>query len=259
MVGVVAVIGVLAYRQIIRFTQTRVPVWVSAGALRAGHVVGRADLRQMEMTTVPARTLASRTDIEGRKLLANKLSGEPFVASDLAPRPTPTPLAETIPPGRLLATVAINAMDMPAAQLAAGDRVDIVLATPEGVHMVVKDAHVMGTLTRPQARPAGDSGEILGVDISIPTAGSAAPAGMSLVLAVYPLDVYPLAAAEASGRKMKVVLQPAAAVRAGQLLDIRPPMPPPRRVAPAPKPSRPPEPARVELIVGGRVQQVALP
>jgi Flp pilus assembly protein CpaB len=250
LVGAVVLIGVLAYRQISRLMETRVPVWVTATALRAGQVVSQAHLKVLELPT-PSGALALRSEIEGRTLAQDKPEGQPFYSRDLAPRPAAPRLSTTIPQGRVLATVRVGSMDLPIPELYAGDRLDIMLATSKGVEAIARNAQVMGTMnSRAGGQPAVDSGRILGVDISIPGANPPSAPEQSLVLALFPADVYPLAAAEATGQKMKIILHSDEAVRSGTLLDVRPPTPAPVRSAPA----RP----TVELLLGGKVERIAV-
>jgi hypothetical protein len=68
------------------------------------------------------------------------------------------------------------------------------------------------------------------------------------VLGLYPDEVFSLAAAEASGQQLKLVLHSDREVKAGEVLDIRP--------APAlPPPPAPSAPA-VEVLLGSRSETV---
>jgi hypothetical protein len=198
----------------------------------------------------PAGAIVSRADIEGRKLIQDKPEGQPFFASDLGPAPPRPALAATVPLGRLLTTVRIGSMDIPVPELFAGDRLDLLQATPEGVRLVAGDAQVMGSLSNnARAQANADNGRILGIDISIPDLNARSDdSGLALVLAVLPADVYAITAAEASGKKMKVVLHSDQEVRSGKLINLRPIAPPP----PAPGPPAP----SVEVLLGGRIERV---
>lgn len=250
LVGAIALIAVLGYRQIRRLAETKVPVIVSSHALNAGRQVARADLRPMEMSP-PAGALASLADIEGRRLLKDKAPGEPFFVSDLAPKSAPPRLASTIPTGHVLATIRVGSMDLPIPELYAGDRLDVLLSTQKGIEFIARNAQVMGTLGGGHGKPNGDSGKILGIDISLPGATAAADPNLALVLAISPGDVYPLTAAEATGKKMKIVLHSEEEVRSGNYLDVKPAAPAVRVAARA---AAPPPP--FELIMGSKVQKV---
>ena len=201
----VVLVVVLAYRQISRFTEARVPVWVSAAKLAKGHTVTAADLKTVRIPP-PNGALVNRADIEGRALNADKPTDEPFYGPDLAPRPPEAQLTTTIPKDRLLATVGIKSLDLPAKQLMAGDRLDLLMADTDGVHVVAHDAYMLGLLTAKTTNGNGDSGKILGVDISIPGSNTSPNDGSALVLGLYPNEVFNLAAAEATGKKLTMVL-----------------------------------------------------
>ncbi len=237
----VLLVAVLGYRQVRRMTEPRIPVWVSSAALVPGQMVTAAAVAVKEMSP-PRGAIVNRADIEGRTLLRDKAEGEPFFVEDLAPRPPRPALATTIPEGRLLATLRFTSMDLPAQELLAGDRLDVLLATPDGVHVVAHDAYLLGVLTQRTPPNSGDSGKILGVDISIPGANAPKSEGSALVLGLYPDEVFSLAAAEATGKPLKLVLHADTEVKAGAVLDLRPP--------PAlPSPAAPSAPS-VELLMG---------
>ena len=142
-------------------------------------------------------------------------------------------------------------MDLPSWDLQNGDRIDILQATREGVRIVAHDAYMMGTM-KSKAQPSqGDSGRVLGVDISVPGGGPASGGDPALVLAVRPEDVFGLTAAEASAPKMKLVLHSAAEVQANAIIDLRP-----RAVPPPPRP-RPQPSETVQLYVGARSERLS--
>lgn len=244
----VIVVVVLGYRQFARFTEKRVPVWVTASPLTKGRVVAGEDLK-VTQSPPPSGVLVNRADVEGRTLLTDKPAGQPFYPTDLAPRPPKPALATTIPEGRLLATLRFESMDLPARELLAGDRIDVLLAASDGVHVVAHDAWVLGVLSQKSAAGGNsDSGRILGVDISIPGASASKPEGSALVLGLYPEEVFSLAAAEATGKQLKLALHADREVKAGEVIDLRPdPIPPP---PPAP------ELPTVEVMQGSKTETV---
>lgn len=224
LVAAVLVIGVLLYRQLSRFTSERVPVWVTAADLKAGQVVTSGLMRRVEMAP-PKGAFVDPNAVQGRTLKAAKLAGQPFYPADLEPRPVPPALATTIPAGRLLATVKVASMDMPTDSLRNGDRLDIIQAGPKGTLMVAHDAYMMGNLRATPAKSEGN--RLLGVDLTPPDQTKQTGAAEALVLAVFPEDVFPLATAEASGSKMKIVLHSDIEVKSGILLTPDPPKPEP--------------------------------
>ena len=208
LVAGVGLIGVLLYRQLTRMTTDRVPVWVSATDLRAGQPVTAGLVKQV-LLSPPKGALVEVGGIQGRILKVAKAAGQPFYPADLEPRPVPPALSTTIPAGRLLATVKVSALDLPTHELRTSDRLDIIQATPGAdapVKMVAHDAYMMGNL-RTSSAGSREKNTILGVDLTPPASADGPVAtAEALVLAVFPEDVFPLASAEASGQKLKIVL-----------------------------------------------------
>lgn len=256
LVAAVGLIGVLAYRQVGRLLggPAHVAVWVTATDLDAGKIVTGPSLKMARMAP-PRGALVNRSDIEGRTLIRAKAKDEPFYVADLEPRPPAPSLSGTVPAGRLLATIRVDALDLPVSELRAGDRLDLMQAEPDGVRLVAHDAYVMGVMetTAPQA-PRTGSGMIMGVDISVPSSRNSTPRGSSLVLALHPRDVFPLAAAEGSGRPMKIVVHAEREIRSGKLLSVLPPAAPRRPAKPAAA-----RETSVELLVGSKRQTLRFP
>jgi Flp pilus assembly protein CpaB len=252
LVAAVGLAGFLVYRQIDRMSGSKVPVWVTTADLRAGQAV-TADALQLIQAAPPAGAIVNRTDIVGRTLAQPKLKGQAFYVRDFPVPQVPESLASTIPAGRVLGTLRIESMDMPGPQLREGDRLDIVQAGPGGASLVAHDAYVLGMLTPAAARTtAGDSGKVMGVDISIPNLDAPRMAGAALVLGLRPADVFPLARGEASGQKLKLVLHSNSEVEAGKLLDLRPPTAPRGRPQPVIEVHRGANTERVSVSGGGQ-------
>jgi len=228
-------------------SEEKVPVWIAAGQLKKGTVIRPANLLLTRLSR-PGGALVRRADIEGRTLLFDKADGAPFFPGDLEEPPPPPGVAQSIPAGRLLATVRIQSMDLPARELKAGDRLDILQATRDGVQLVARDAYVMGTMTPPAPAKKADSGNVLGVDISVPGSQPQQGGGPALVLAVLPQDVFGLTAAEANGPKMKLVLHGAGEVQNQAMIDLRP------KPRPAARPTKPA--THVQVMLGPRTEQV---
>lgn len=223
LVAAVALIGVLLYRQVSRLSVDRVNVWVSATDLKPGQVVTPGLMRQVQMP--PAKgAYVERSAIEGRAMVAAKAAGQPFYPADLAPRPVPPALATTIPAGRLLATVKVAALDLPTEELRTGDRLDIIQAGFGGeVQMIAHDAYMMGVMNSGSGRK--EKATIMGVDLTPPDPSAPPQEATALVLGVFPEDVFPLAKAESSSQRMKIVLHSDAEVKSGVLLTPDPPKP----------------------------------
>jgi len=219
LVAAVGLIGVLLYRQISRLAGDRVSVWVSATELRVGQPVTAGVLRQVQLPR-PKGAIADRASILGRVLTVAKGPDQPFYPADLAPLAVPAALATTIPPGRLLATVKLSALDLPSQELRNADRLDIIQAGSGGVSMIAHDVYMMGHLS--SAAGASKKNSLLGIDLTPPDLDAQPTGAEALVLALLPKDVFPLAAAEASGQRLKIVLHSDADVKAGRLLNAAP-------------------------------------
>lgn len=248
--GAIVLVVVLGYRQFTRMMDERVSVWVSTGPLQAGQGVSAASVSLVRVSS-PRPGYLSREQFVGRKLIAAKAAGEPIYREDLEPIAPPPPVASTIPAGRLLATVKINAMDLPTRDLRYGDRIDILQATRDGVRLVAQDAQVMGTLKAPKSpdSESSDSGKVLGVDLNIPGTGTpGAATSPALVLALRPADVFMLTAAESGGARLKLLLHAATETPGVDAIDIRPkaPRPAPRIVT-----------TSVQLLAGAKVETLS--
>nr|MBP9945257.1 hypothetical protein [Vicinamibacteria bacterium] len=220
-----------------RLGGNRVSVWVSATDLRAGQAVTPGLMKVVQILP-PKGALVEQQGIAGRVLKVAKPAGQPFYNADLEPRPVPPALSTTIPVGRLMATVKVVALDLPTKELRVGDRLDIIQAGPDGVTMVAHDAFMMGNLTTTSG--SREKNAVMGVDLTPPDINRTTTVAEALVLGVFPEDVFPLAAAEASGQKLKIVLHSDTEVKSGVLLTPDPPRPaPPGEGLPA-----------VEVIVG---------
>lgn len=246
-VGAVALVLVLGYRQYERFRGPLVSVWVTATPLPARHVLSSADLIQQSIR-VPVGALGNPADIVGRPLLVAKAKGEPLFPGDLDKAPATPGVSNTIPEGRVLATLPIRSLDLPTKALVRGDRIDVLQATRAGVRQVAHDAFVMGTLGNRAANKSVPARTIMGVDVSVPGSKPAGGLEPALVLAIRPEDAFALTAAESGGPRMKLLLHGEAEVKKGELLSVVPPA--------KPAPPRQKRPSGLELLIGSRQQSV---
>ena len=247
LVAAVGLVGVLLYRQGTRMYSVKRLVWVAAGDMKAGQMVTAGSLRPTQESNPPKGAVVDRSNIEGRPLLQAKAAGQPFYPNDLAPKPVLPALATTLPTGRLLATLRLDNMDLPAQELRAGDRLDIVAADQKnGAVLIAHDAQVLGAIIPPPQASTGDSGRVMGIDISIPGAAKdSAPASRAaLILALRPVDVLPVSSAEVAGTRVKIILHSEAEVASGKMLNV---VPPPAKSAPIPS---------VEILKGSKREKV---
>ncbi len=204
--------SVLGLRQIDRLnTET---AWVAGGDIPAGQMITRALLREAKVKDTDNAILDPRAII-GKTLTTNKRSGDTFSANELALPKRPT-LAQAVPEGRVLYTLRPDPSSIPFAQLRGGDRLDVLVTNRHGVHTVASDVRLIGVM-RNGAAANNTSADVMSL---LPKDRSAATGGAnvaSLVVAVYPQHVYPLASIGKSD-KVSLVLHSAR----GEKLAVRP-------------------------------------
>ena len=126
----------------------------------------------------------------GRTLSIKKSAGEAIYPEDLT-RVKKVPLSHAIPQGRVLFSLNQPQSGIPVSQLHQGDRLDIIVRTRSGVRTVATDVQLIGVLKDKAKKPAGKKGD--GVMSLLNTEQGAVSDKASLVMAVKPDDVYPLA------------------------------------------------------------------
>ncbi len=248
-VGILALaillVMVLACRQIYRLSAT--PMWVAAANLAPGTRLGPQHLEVVyERTkTLPPGALLDKAALEGKLLYPAKAAGSPFFAADFTPPPSapPTPIAAIIPAGRVLVTVKMTQVSVPYTQLRGGDRLEVIAAGGRGetptAHVVARDAYLIGTMAPASAAPSPAKKDLLGVDLTPPTRQKKGGEGsVSLILALHPRDVLPVATAQAREASLAFVLHGHTEVKSGELLQL-------------------PGARAVELIAGGHREQVS--
>lgn len=228
LLAVVALLGILLYRQVNRWRGTPVTLWVAAADLAPGTVVqGKQVVKKtLREPGLPANVVLDRGLIEGRQLAKGKAAGSPFFRSDFAPPDRGPGLAGMLPKGRVLVLLKLSGLpvDELAEQLRFGDRLDIVAAASGGgwTATVAHDAFFLGWIA--QRQPAeGSSGEggLVSSFTAAATKSQAAPQGPSpLLLAVHPQDAVPLTEAQAAGLTLSPILHGKSEVETGELLML---------------------------------------
>lgn len=167
-----------------------VAVVVAARALAAGAVLDAADVRTAQAPLDSAPELAARRQAEvlGSSTAVPLTAGTPLVPGVLAP----DDLAG--PPGTVVAAVRL-ADPAVAELLAAGMRVDVLAATPEGERGTVVASRALVLPSPPRAEATGGPFSVASGDESMP-----------VLLAVAPDEVDELAAAAASAVLSAVVV-----------------------------------------------------
>lgn len=206
--------SVLGLRQVERFTTE--PGWVASRDIPAGKFITRAFLEEARIKD-SAHIITEPKQLIGKQLRINKKSGEPFSLDDLSTPKTPT-LAQVVPAGRVLYTLKPDPHGIPVEQLRGGDRLDVLARNRSGVHKVASDVRLIGVM-RP-GRSAKNDGNVMSL---IPQNSATTDGGRvtSLVIAVQPHEVYPLANIN-GGDQVSLVLHGAQDLARGGPLAIQP-------------------------------------
>jgi Flp pilus assembly protein CpaB len=223
-----AILGILSYRQFTRIGLFTRPVVVAATTLIDGSILERQQLQLVRMSkaAAPEGAVGAIADAEGRQILASKQPGEPITINDLRYRAVrqQKDLADLVPQGRVLTTLAFSNLSLPASELTRGDRIDVLVAggsqaEQRRARVVVRDAYFIGHLRRRNPSQGSQADNILGVDLSPPTAQPKRDE-MALILALRPADVVPLAEIDGSGLHINLVLHGTDSVNSNSMLRV---------------------------------------
>jgi len=185
--------SVLGVRQFDKMST--VPAWIISSHLQSGEVITPATLKKVRIdeNDIPG-SIQNPRQLMGQTLKVNKTAGSTVYPSDLK-RKEKKSLSQAIPPGRVLYTLEHLQKGLPYSQLSDGDRFDVVVRGRNGVRTVARDVQLIG-INHPAAKKASDNGlknMLMPKNKQIEN-----QTGMSLVVAVRPSDVYPLASIRAS-------------------------------------------------------------
>ena len=171
------------------------PAWIVSSNLQSGQVITSGLLKQVRIDQDNLiGTIHNPRRLMGQTLNVNKSAGSTIYPSDLKVKEKKS-LSHAIPPGRVLYTLEHIQKGMPYEQLSDGDRFDVVVRGRNGVRTVARDVQLIG-INHPAARRVEDSGL---KNMLMPKDKQASnQSGLSLVVAVRPSDVYPLASIRAS-------------------------------------------------------------
>lgn len=185
--------SVLGLRQFDKLTTE--PAWIISSQLESGQVITSALLEKVRIDEADIQgTIQNPRQLMGQTLQVNKTAGSTIYPSDLKPKKKKS-LSHAIPAGRVLFTLEHIQKGMPYTQLSDGDRFDVVVRGRNGVRTVARDVQLIG-INHPAAKKTADSGL---KNMLLPKDKQAAnQSGMSLVVAIRPSDVYPLASITAS-------------------------------------------------------------
>jgi hypothetical protein len=149
----------------------------------------------------------------GKQLATNKMGEQPLFETDFMQVKSQN-LSEAIPAGRVLYTLKLTTLDIPLSRVHKGDRLDIVAKTNRLVRTVARDVQLIGISKGP-----GSKAQKNGVMDSLAKKEPATSAGVSLVLAVLPKDVYSLAAIDTQD-KVSIIVHSAYDIEQGRLQNF---------------------------------------
>jgi len=171
------------------------PAWIVSDHLQSGQIITPASLKKVriDQEQIPG-TIQNPRQLMGKTLKVNKKAGSTIYPSDLKTKKKKS-LSQAIPTGRVLYTLEHIQKGMPYGQLSDGDRFDVVVRGRNGVRTVARDVQLIG-INYPPSKKVEDSNI---KNMLLPKKKQEAnQAGVSLVVAVRPSDVYPLASIRAS-------------------------------------------------------------
>ncbi|EIF43855.1 hypothetical protein DOK_06372 [gamma proteobacterium BDW918] len=209
--------SVLGLRQVDRMTTE--PGWVAGGDIAAGAVIMPNMLKEARISD-GANVMSDPRSLFGKRLKIAKKEGDTFKPEDIAPAPARKTLAQAIPEGRVLYTLIPNAGGIPHSQLTGGDRLDVLVTGRGGVRTVARDVRLIGVMDGSAKSQAAADGGPISMLKQKPKNKSGSRTGVSLVVAVYPDDVYPLASI-GSNDKVSLVLHGSRDLADGQPLRVR--------------------------------------
>ncbi|WP_373084961.1 hypothetical protein, partial [Zhongshania sp.] len=198
---------------------TTEPGWVAGGDIAAGAVIMPNMLKEARVSD-GANVMSDPRSLFGKRLKIAKKEGDTFKPGDVVAAQKRKTLAQAIPEGRVLYTLIPNAGGIPHTQLTGGDRLDVLVTGRGGVRTVARDVRLIGVMGGgAKAQGPGDGGAV-GMLKQKPKDKSGSGAGVSLVVAVYPDDVYPLASIGSSD-KVSLVLHGSRDLADGKPLTVR--------------------------------------
>ena len=197
--------------------QDLVTAWVVNKNMSAGQVVSVQDIAQKDVNPSNyanmALSIQNPRAFIGKQLATNKMGEQPLFETDFMQVKSQN-LSEAIPAGRVLYTLKLTTLDIPLSRVHKGDRLDIVAKTNWLVRTVARDVQLIGISKGP-----GSKAQKNGVMDSLAKKEPATSAGVSLVLAVLPKDVYSLAAIDTQD-KVSIIVHSAYDIEQGRLQNF---------------------------------------
>lgn len=197
--------------------QDLVTAWVVNKNMSAGQVVSVQDIAQKDVNPSNyanmALSIQNPRAFIGKQLATNKMGEQSLFETDFMQVKSQN-LSEAIPAGRVLYTLKLTTLDIPLSRVHKGDRLDIVAKTNRLVRTVARDVQLIGISKGP-----GSKAQKNGVMDSLAKKEPATSAGVSLVLAVLPKDVYSLAAIDTQD-KVSIIVHSAYDIEQGRLQNF---------------------------------------
>lgn len=204
---------------------TTVQTWVSNIPLEAGQVITGNLLERVRLDEDEAGIM-NTDQLLGKRLRVSKAAGEAFRPGELEVQQRKIQkdsLSKHVPTGRVLFSLALSkASELPLSQLNAGDRLDVLVRGRRGVRTAATDVRLIGIMKprRPGARENSREG-VAGLLPQQSPRKAGGPKQSTLILAVAPGDVYPLAHIGTT-ESVRLVLHSAMDVAAGNPVSVTP-------------------------------------
>lgn len=216
--------GFLGLRQYDRATTTE--SWVTRSPVYAGQVMTRDALTRGRVKREESG-LTDPREMIGKRLSVAKPAGAPLYSNDFAvPVKAPSKtLAQHVPEGRVVFPLPLgDHSTIPLNQLHAGDRLDVLVRGRHGVRTAATDVRLIGVMRPRTGRAAAGHSDKAIPNLLAQSSRSAASStqGTTLVLAVDPGHVYPLAHID-DRDTISLVLHSAHDVAAGASVSVTPP------------------------------------
>lgn len=209
--------SVLGIRQVDRLGAE--DVWVASTNLKVGEIITPKFLERRKMKP-SGEVLAEPRALIGKQLRTEKKAGEPFDRDDVVALTRPT-LAQAVPEGRVLYTLTPDPSSLPFSQLRGGDRLDVLATGPMGVRTVARDVRLIGVMRPGGSQTKPGTGGVMSLLPQKQPAASKGSKVTSLVVAVYPDHVYPLANVRGA-EKVTLVLHGTRDLARGAPLAVQP-------------------------------------
>lgn len=209
-----AIASIIGVRQFDRMAT--IPAVVISGYVASGEVITKKHLKRVSVDSDEIEGSVQNPEaLIGKKVTVTKKDGEPVFPNEIKISPK-IGLSDVIPPGKVLFSLSQPNLRLPISKLTRGDLLDVLVRSRYGVQTVAKSVQVIGVMNAGAASKPKSSGAYS--QVSQP-ARNPKGASISIVLAVAPQDVYPLANIS-SRDQVSLVVHSAYDIKNGTLQDI---------------------------------------